>query len=188
MNSRERVLTALEGGAVDRPPISFWGHFYDRESSARDLVEATLEFQKRYAWDWIKLNPRKHYHVEPWGVRYRYSGAAKPVLESWPVRLAADWTKIAEVPHDQGALGEQIEAVRLLRQSAPAGIPIIETVFTPLAILGEMTEKPADLRRHMDSDPASVLHALEAVTATFERYVRAVLAAGADGIDLATVE
>jgi uroporphyrinogen decarboxylase len=182
------VFTALEGGEVDRPPISFWGHFYDRESSARDLVEATLDFQARYGWDWIKLNPRKHYHVEPWGVRYRYSGATKPALESWPIHEPADWSKIKEVAHDQGALGEQIEAVHLLRLNAPAGIPIIQTVFTPLAILGEMTESPADLRRHMDSHPREVRRALDAVTATFERYVKAVLASGADGIYFATVD
>lgn len=188
MTSRERVFTALEGGAVDRPPISFWGHFYDRESSARDLVEATLDFQSRYSWDWIKLNPRKHYHVEPWGVRYRYHGVAKPVLESWPIRTSADWAGIAEVPHDQGALGEQLEAVRLLRLNAPAAIPIIQTVFTPLAILGEMTASPADLRRDMDAHPAAVRRALDAVTNTLERYVRAVLAAGADGIYYATVD
>ena len=68
-------------------PVSFWGHFYHRESSARDLVDATVEHQREYGWDWVKLNPRKHYHVEPWGVTYRYSGRAaeKPVLESWPV-------------------------------------------------------------------------------------------------------
>ena len=82
MNRRDRVWAALAGEPVDRPPVSFWGHVYHRESSARDLVDATLEFQRAYDWDWVKLNPRKHYHVEPWDVRYRYSGrpGEKPVL------------------------------------------------------------------------------------------------------------
>src|SRR5512132_2018739 len=93
MTSRERVWAALRGEPVDRPPISFWGHFYHRESSADDLVQATLEFQRDYDWDWIKLNPRKHYHVEPWGVRYRYSGVPgeKPALEAWPIHTPDDW-------------------------------------------------------------------------------------------------
>src|SRR5258705_12387314 len=98
---RERVWAALRGEAVDRPPVSFWGHTYHRESSARDLVEATLELQREYAWDWVKLNPRKHYHVEPWGVRYRYSGRAfeKPVLEALPGHAANDWPAITPRPH-----------------------------------------------------------------------------------------
>ena len=190
MNPRERVWATLRGQTTDRPPISFWGHFYHRESSAEDLVAATLEFHARYRWDWVKLNPRKHYHVEPWGVSYRYSGIPddKPVLDRWPIQSGDDWAKIAEVAHDQGALGEQLDAVRLLRARLPADVPMIQTVFTPFAILGEMTRQPQDLTQHLSTHPALVRRALEAVTLTFERYVRAVLAAGAEGIYLATTD
>lgn len=190
MNPRERVMAALNGEPVDRPPVSFWGHFYNRESSARDLVEATVEFQNEYGWDWIKLNPRKHYHVEPWGVSYRYSGAAreKPVLESWPVHQPADWAAVTERAHDVGALGEQLDAVHLLRRQVPDEIPILETVFTPLAVLGEMVEEPGELRLHMRTHPNAVRGALEAVTRTFERFAAEVIAQGADGLFFATVD
>jgi uroporphyrinogen decarboxylase len=184
------VWAALRGQAVDRPPVSFWGHFYHRESSAGDLVDATVEFQRAHGWDWVKLNPRKHYHVEPWGVTYRYSGRAheKPVIQSWPVHAAADWSAIGERPHDEGALGEQLEAVRSLRRRLPPDVPFIETVFTPLAVLGEMVKEPSDLRSHLRTHPEGVRAALEAVTRTFEKFARAVLDAGADGIYLATVD
>jgi uroporphyrinogen decarboxylase len=175
---------------VDRPPVSFWGHYYHRESTAADLVQATLEFQREYGWDWVKLNPRKHYHVEPWGVTYRYSGVAdeKPRLESWPVHGGSDWSAITEQAPHQGAFGEQLEAVRLLRRALPPEIPFVQTVFTPLAVLGEMVEEPGELKLHLRTHPAEVRAALEAVTATFEKYVPQVLAAGADGIYLATVD
>ena len=135
MTSRERLLAALRGDALDRPPVSFWGHVYHRESSADELVAHTMELWRRWQWDWIKLNPRKHYHVEPWGVTYRYSGVpdAKPTLEHHPVVNSADWDRITEVPHDQGALGEQLDAVRRLRAQLPAEVPLLATVFTPLA-------------------------------------------------------
>jgi uroporphyrinogen decarboxylase len=190
MTPRERVWAALRGEPVDRPPVSFWGHFYHRESSAQDLVAATLEFQHEHGWDWVKLNPRKHYHVEPWGVAYRYSGRAneKPVLSAWPVHQAADWAAVTERAHDTGALGEQLEAVRLLRAGLPSEVPFVQTVFTPLAVLGEMVEEPGELRLHLRTHPNAVRGALEAVTRTFERHVRAVLDAGADGIYLATVD
>ena len=190
MKPRERVWAALRGEPLDRPPVSFWGHVYDRESSAADLADAAVSAQRTYGWDWVKLNPRKHYHVEPWGVTYRYSGSRtiKPALESWPIHRAEDWASITPRAHDQGALGEQIEAVRLTRAALPADVPLIETVFTPLAILGEMTETPQELREHMRSHPQLVRGALEAVTTTFEKLVRAVLAAGAEGIFLATVD
>jgi len=188
MNPRERVNAALVGGPVDRPPVSFWGHVYDRENSAADLVAATLDAHAKFGWDWIKLNPRKHYHVEPWGVRYRYDGANKPVLSEWPLKRPEDWRAITKQPHDGGALGEQIEAVRMLRARLPQDVPFIQTVFTPFAILGEITETPGELRAHIDSHPDLVRGALEAVTATFVPFVKAVLAAGADGIFFATVD
>jgi uroporphyrinogen decarboxylase len=190
MTPRERVWAALAGREVDRPPVSFWGHAYHRESTAADLVEATLETWRRYRWDWVKLNPRKHYHVEPWGVRYRYPGVpdGKPRLEEWPVRAPTDWARISARPPDAGALGEQLEAVRRLRRALPADVPLVETVFTPLAVLGEMVETPQELRAHLDSHPDLVRGALEAVTATFAPFVREVLRAGADGIYFATVD
>jgi uroporphyrinogen decarboxylase len=190
MTSRERVWAALEGRTVDRPPVSFWGHFYHRESDAAELVEATLESWREYRWDWVKLNPRKHYHVEPWGVRYRYPGVpdVKPRLESWPVHAGGDWASVTPQPPTAGALGEQIEAVRLLRRALPSEVPLLETVFTPLAVLGEMVETPGELRAHLDSHPALVRAALEAVTVTYEPFVRELLRAGADGIYFATVD
>lgn len=188
--SRERVWATLRGDVVDRPAVSFWGHFYHRESSASELVDATLEHQREYGWDWVKLNPRKHYHVEDWGVRYRYPGRAdeKPVLESWPIHQPPDWRKVTPKNPKQGALGEQLEAVRLLRQRLPDDVPMIETVFTPLAILAEMVEEPGVLKLHMREEPDAVRQALEAVTATFEPFVTQVIAHGADGIYLATTD
>ena len=190
MTPRERVWAALLGEPADRPPVSFWGHVYHRESSAKELVDHTMERFGRFGWDWVKLNPRKHYHVEPWGVRYRYPGVpdVKPTLEAWPIHRGEDWATIREVAHDGGALGEQLEAVQMLRKRLPKDVPFVQTVFTPLAILGEMIETPQQLKEHMTTHPAQVRSALEAVTATFENHVDAVLHAGADGIYFATVD
>lgn len=190
MTPRDRVWATLRGEMIDRPAVSFWGHFYHRESSAPELVDATLEHQREFGWDWVKLNPRKHYHVEDWGVRYRYSGRPdeKPVLDSWPIHQPEDWRSITPRNVTQGALGEQLHAVRLLRERLPEDVPMIETVFTPLAILAEMVAEPGDLKVHMRTQPDAVRAALEVVTATFEPFVAEVIARGADGIYLATTD
>lgn len=189
LSARERVWAALRGADLDRPPVSFWGHVYHRESSAAELVDATLELQRAFDWDWIKLNPRKHYHVEPWGVTYRYSGrpGEKPVPATWPVHGPDDWASIGERPSDAGALGEQIDAIGRVRRALP-DIPLLATVFTPLAVLAEMVETPAELRDAMRTHPEVVRRALEAVTVTYERFVPALIAAGADGLYLATTD
>jgi uroporphyrinogen decarboxylase len=190
MTPRERVFAALRGDPVDRPPVSFWGHVYHRESTARDLVDATVELQRIYGWDWVKLNPRRQYHAEPWGVHWNYSGREheKPVPAARPIRQPSDFARVPPRRYDQGALAEQIEAVGLLTAALPPDVPFIETVFSPLAILGEMVNAPTDLRRAIDEEPDAVRSALEVVTLSFEPFVRAVLDAGADGIFLATVD
>jgi uroporphyrinogen decarboxylase len=187
---RDRVWAALRGEPVDRPPVSFWGHLYDRESSAQDLVEATAELQRQHGWDWVKLNPRKHYHVEDWGVRYRYSGRReeKPTLEQWPIHGPEDWAQVAERTPDRGALAEQVEAVRMLKRSLPTNVPFVQTVFSPLAVLAEMVAEPKVLKSHLATHPERVRTALEAVTTTYQGFVRRLLEAGADGIFFATTD
>ena len=148
-------------------------------------MDATLEHQREFGWDWVKLNPRKHYHVEDWGVRYRYSGRPdeKPVLDSWPIHQPEDWRSITARKVTHGALGEQLDAVRRLRERLPADVPMIETVFTPLAILAEMVQEPGDLKLHMRTQPDAVRAALEV-----DRHLRTTSpgdARGADGIYLA---
>jgi uroporphyrinogen decarboxylase len=188
MKARERVWAALRGEDLDRPPVSFWGHLYDRESSAADLVEATRSFQREYGWDWVKLNPRKSCFVEDWGVRYEYAGSAvvKPRLARWPIHVPTDWDRIQALPVDRGAYGEQLDAVRLLKRALPADVPFVQTVFTPLGVAGELTETRSVVRDHLAAEPARVQRALESIAVTLERYVAAVLEAGADGIYLAT--
>src|SRR5687767_2807732 len=39
ISRRDRVFAAVAGDPPDRPPMAFWGHVYDRESTARDLAE-----------------------------------------------------------------------------------------------------------------------------------------------------
>jgi uroporphyrinogen decarboxylase len=190
LSRRDRVMATVAGDAVDRPPMSFWGHFYDRESSAKDLAEATLAFRARYDWDLVKLNPRASYHGEGWGLAYRYDGDPlhKPVRTHVPVQDAGDFAKIRALPADRGALGEQLEAIRLVKRGLPEDVLLIETVFSPLAVLADLCENTEALQRLRAEDPHGALAALNAVTETFERFVPLALAAGADGIYYATVE
>ena len=67
MNPRERLLTLLAGDKADRPAVTVWRHFYHRETTARGLADAMVDFQERFGWDLMKINPRASYHMEDWG-------------------------------------------------------------------------------------------------------------------------
>jgi uroporphyrinogen decarboxylase len=190
MSPKQRVQAALRGEPLDRPPVSFWGHLFDRESSARDLAEAALEGWRTYGWDFVKLNPRSSYHAEVWGTAMRFTGRPldKPQRVAYPVKQLGDWRRIAARGPDAPALAEQLDAVRLVRRGLPADVPLLETVFSPLAIAADLAESPAALLAHLRADEAAVRGALEAIAETFRGFARAVLAAGADGLFFATVE
>jgi uroporphyrinogen decarboxylase len=93
-------MATVAGDVVDRPPMSFWGHFYDREESARDLAAATIAFRALHDWDFIKLNPRASYHGEGWGLSYTWDRDPlhKPVRMSYPVHGASDLSRVRACP------------------------------------------------------------------------------------------
>ena len=73
MQKKERVRAALAGQAVDRVPMSFWGHDYLREWTPRGLADAMLEPFFRHDWDYMKVNPRATYYAEAWGAKFEPS-------------------------------------------------------------------------------------------------------------------
>src|SRR5207244_2482547 len=91
MTKNERVAAALKGDHVDAVPVSAWWHDFEREWSASDLAEATLEAYRKYDWDFIKVNPRASYFGEAFGAKY-----AQRLMKENPDELLAALAPIAE--------------------------------------------------------------------------------------------
>src|SRR5438445_4615254 len=94
MSKTERVTAALNGRAADRPPVSAWWHDYKREWSAADLAEATLEYYRKYGWDYIKVNPRFSYYAEDWGATYRRYQDRMPEIDHPAVSSPEDLRRL----------------------------------------------------------------------------------------------
>ena len=186
MNHRERVLACLAGEDVDRPPVSMWRHFYAEEIAADTLAEAMLGFQRKYDWDFMKVNPRASYHAEDWGLTMRTGGDGSPEAVSWPVSELADWTRLEVLDPYAGVLGEQLEALRLIAKGLQGRVPFLMTVFTPLSIAARLVPSEEAFLQQLREHPDSVAHALEVVTETFARYATACLEVGASGLFYAT--
>lgn len=189
MSKRERLEALGRGDPTDRPAWSLWRHFYDQESSAEGLAEAMVAWQRTYDFDFLKVNPRAQYHVEPWGAHYRYPGGGRrPERVSVPVVDSFDWMRIDRQDPSAGAFAEQLEAIRRIRRELGPDVPMIETIFTPLSVLGDLVETDDRLVRDLRTVPELVVGALEAVTETFIGFVPRCLEAGADGIFFATTQ
>ena len=200
LTKRERVLAALRGGDVDRVPVSAWGHDFLREWTAEGLAQATLEAYRRYDWDFIKVNPRATYYAEDWGCRFQPSGRADapPQLLAAAVNSPADLRSLRPLDPSLGAYGEQLAALRLIRDglaraggaSASGGgeAPFIQTVFSPLAVASRLAGSHEPIRQYMEEAPQGLEAALTTIAETLAAYAGACLEAGADGIFFASVE
>lgn len=190
LTHRERITNLIAGKAVDRPPVTFWRHFYHRENAPETLAEALATFQKKFDWDLVKINPRASYHIEDWGAKYRFSKDefTKPGRLEYPIHVATDWENLEVLTPTRGTLGEQLQAIRLVAKRIGPTVPKVMTVFTPLSIAGDLVGQDEHLVRYIREYPLLLKPALEVIAETFERFAVECLSAGADGVFLATTE
>jgi uroporphyrinogen decarboxylase len=188
MTKRERVLAALRGDPVDRVPLSFWLHNFVTENSAAGLAEETLRLARTFDWDYLKPQSRAQGFAEMWGLAYRPSAdrATQFEVTHTPLAEARDVARLAPADPRRGALGEQLEALRLIRARV-GDTPIIWTVFSPMMVMPYLLrggrEQALALAR---GEPKALEQGLGAIAETLVGYARACLEAGADGLFYAT--
>src|SRR5581483_5441912 len=190
MNKWERLEAAVRGKPVDRPPVSAWRHFVDKEWGASEHAQAMLEFQRTYDWDFMKVNPRASCFAEAFGNRYdpqRYEGV-RPALVNPVVKSTHDLGRLRPVDAGAGAFAEQIEALGKIRGGLAGEVPFIQTVFSPLSVVGLIAGGELEsLRRFIAEDPAALEAATQVVATSLIAYARACLDTGANGIFFAIV-
>src|SRR5262245_30179164 len=132
MTKRERVMAALRGKPVDRVPVAFWLHNFATENSAEGLAVETLRLAKTFDWDYLKPQSRAQCFAEMWGLLYRPSGAqAVPyTVTHSPIADAQGLGRLTAADPRTGSLGEQLEALRTIRQAVGPDTPIIWTIFS----------------------------------------------------------
>lgn len=189
MTRRQRVFAALRGAPVDRVPLSFWLHHFVAENSARGLADETLRLARTFDWDYLKPQSRAQAFAEMWGLTYRPSTdrAREFVVTHAPLADARDVARLAALDPRRGALGEQLEALRLIRAAVGADTPIIWTVFAPMMVMPYLLrggrEQALALCR---AEPKAMEAGLSALAETLAAYAAVCLEAGADGLFYAT--
>lgn len=182
MTKRERILGALARKPVDRPPVSFWQHVPEVDHTSQGLAKAMLAFHQRYDLDFIKLMSSGVYCVEDWGCKVAYSGSPNGAKQctDHAVKTSKDWAGIRVLNTGAGALGRELEALRLIVRGRTDDAPVLHTLFSPLTIARKLSGDR--LRQDLRENPELVRPALEAIAETMTRYAIAALEAGADGI------
>jgi uroporphyrinogen decarboxylase len=149
-----------------------------------------LEPFHKYDWDYMKVNPRATYYAEAWGAKYEPSNDAArgPRQSERPLHSAADLSKIERISGVDGPFAEQLEALMLIRDEID-GADFIQTVFSPLSVMGYLAGRDVEMvRGWMHSDAGALHEALAAIAETLSDYARQCLHTGASGIFYATTD
>lgn len=186
---RERIEMIIKGEIPeDRAAASIWRHFYDREVDPDQFVAAMLEYQEKYDWDFMKINPRASYHVQDWGNTLEWSTDefSKHRKLTFAVDKYDDWEKLEILPLTAPVLKEHLKSIRKIRKAVGPELPLFMTVFTPLSIARYLVGNNERLINHIKNVPDKILHGLEIITQTYEKYAEEIIASGADGLFFAT--
>ncbi len=184
MDKVERVLAALAGDDVDHAPVSFWGHFFDREGAARDLADSMLEYNRRLDWDYMKVQARASYHAEVWGVEFGASpdGVKSPPCTKPIVNSPEDWERVEPMSPTAPPLDEHLQALKYIKEGLKGEMLFIHTVFSPLTIAAYLVgNDPQKLKRLLIEGGEAAHRALSAIADTFREHMLLCLEAGVSG-------
>jgi uroporphyrinogen decarboxylase len=186
MTARERVLAALAGESMDRPPVSLWQHFPERDQSAEALAASTVAWQELLGLDFIKLMPPGDYATIDWGLRSEYRGARGGTRDPLdvPIKDVDDWRVIAPVSATSGFNAEVVRACTLVREALGPNVPVLQTIFSPLTIASKLSN--GAVVEHLRAEPERVHAALEVIRDVTVEVTKASLSAGADGVFFAS--
>jgi uroporphyrinogen decarboxylase len=183
ISHRERLQTCLNGEKPDRPPVALWRHFPVDDQSADTLAAATLQFQKTYDFDLVKVTPASSFCLRDWGIEDVWEGHTEGTRRYVKrlIQKPVDWEKLPALEPSAPHLSAQLACLRQIRVGLGPDVPMLQTVFNPLAQAKNLVGKEI-LTAHIRKYPEAVLKGLETITLSARRFVEATLETGVDGI------
>lgn len=187
LSHKERLQAVLKGEKPDRIPVAFWRHWPVDDQDSEMLCHVTLEYQKKFDMDWIKLTPSSSYTVTDWGAKHEYRGKAigERDYTERVIKSVDDWNKIEVLDITKGRYGDTLKALEKVIKQRDKETPVLMTIFTASRIAGYMAgddQVPIYLRKY----PEVMKRALDAISETTENFVKACFDRGVDGIFLST--
>lgn len=183
MSKVDRLKAAIRGESVDRFPVALWRHFPGDDQRPEDLAQATVAFQRRYDFDFVKVTPASSFCLRDWGSQDRWMGNMEGTRDYTvrPIQSSNDWRDLHLLDPVEGALGAQLQCLRLIADDLAGEVPFIQTIFNPLSQAKNLVgaeRLPVHLRHYPDALRAG----LETITETTCRFITAARETGIAGV------
>jgi len=183
VSHKERLQACLAGETPDRTPVALWRHFPVDDQTPEGLAGATIDFQLTYDFDLVKVTPASSFAIKDWGAVDEWRGAPEGTREYTHrvVEKPQDWEKLQVLDPKQGALGQQLECLRLITSQLGEETPVIQTIFSPLSQAKNLAGG-SRLILHLRRYPEAVRKGLEVITESTRRFIEAASETGIAGI------
>lgn len=172
MQKRERLEKTIAGEPTDRVPVALWRHLPGDDQRAADLARSTVDFQRTYDWDFVKVTPASSFSVTDYGLQDAWEGAidGSRTCTKHVIDRSLDWTALRTLDPARGALGRQADCLRLVCEELGEDTPVLQTIYSPLA-QAEWLAGRETLIQHMRTQPDRVHSGLSILTDTTLRYI-----------------
>ncbi len=188
MRKRERLEKTIAGETTDRVPVALWRHFPGDDQRAIDLAAASLEWQRRYDWDFLKVTPASSFCLVDYGLQDRWVGSLEGTREITRriINRSLDWTDLRVLDPARGAISRQVETLQLIREglgkdSLGDETPYMQTIFSPLAQAKSLAGVET-LVKHLRTAPDRLKTGLNTITESTLRFIDAIRRSGICGI------
>jgi uroporphyrinogen decarboxylase len=184
LSHRERMQVCLANdSALDRPPVALWRHFPVDDQDPATLASATLDFQRRYEFDLVKVTPASSFSIKDWGAEDVWEGHTEGTRRytRHVIGKPQDWDRLKVLSPSSTYLDRQLTCLRLIRSDLGPETPLLQTIFSPLAQAKNLAGGER-LIVHLRTHPESVLKGLETIAKTTRLFVEACMEIGLDGV------
>lgn len=188
MNSlthRERLHACLsDDPALDHSPVALWRHFPVDDQVPETLAAATLDFQRHYEFDLVKVTPASSFSIKDWGAEDAWEGHTEGTRRYTKrvVQKPQDWENLPVLePRKAPHLSGELTCLRHIKNGLDPETPLLQTIFSPLAQAKNLSGGEV-LIAHLRQYPEAVLKGLGIITETTLRFVEACLEIGIDGV------
>jgi uroporphyrinogen decarboxylase len=184
LSHRERMQVCLANdSALDRPPVALWRHFPVDDQDPATLASATLDFQRRYEFDLVKVTPASSFSIKDWGAEDVWEGHTEGTRRytTHVIGKPQDWDRLKVLSPSSTYLARQLTCLRLIRSDLGPETPLLQTIFSPLAQAKNLAGGER-LIVHLRTHPESVLKGLETIAKTTRLFVEACMEIGLDGV------
>jgi uroporphyrinogen decarboxylase len=183
MNHHDRIEACIANEAVDRTAVALWRHFPVDDQSPASLAEATIDFQRAYDFDLVKVTPASSFCIKDWGAKDEWHGASEGTREYTRrvIQHPADWEQLTILDPTKGYLAAQLDCLRMIIGELGQEVPVIQTVFNPLAQAKNLVGAE-NLSIHLRRNPQELKIGLRVIAESIQRFIEAVRQMGAAGI------